>query len=247
VFGETTDEVLEYVYAADDPDSVYYFHTDKLGSIMLAVDGSGTIQESYRYTEFGQTTVVDSDFNHTTRALSEIHNSKRYTARDRIIGDAFGDNWYHYRARTYRPDAGRFVQRDPLQYVDGSSLYIYVNNGPLNSVDPTGLCSNFSPTLPINGSQSRCVLLCEKAKSDYMASLASKPECSGAVSTYSNCLSLFCASLPPDLALECGINCMDTASGTPQGLACMACYGSASGFNCSDECSKSLDVSVQPK
>jgi RHS repeat-associated protein len=139
VFGETTDEVLEYVYAADDPDSVYYFHTDKLGSIMLAVDGSGTIQESYRYTEFGQTTVVDSDFNHTTRALSEIHNSKRYTARDRIIGDAFGDNWYHYRARTYRPDAGRFVQRDPLGLHDGSNSYTYALLKPLQHIDPLGL------------------------------------------------------------------------------------------------------------
>jgi hypothetical protein len=90
---------------------------------MLAVDGSGTIQESYRYTEFGETTVVDSDFNHTTRALSEIHNSKRYTARDRIIGDAFGDSWYHYRARTYRAHAGRFVERHSLWHGNESNLY----------------------------------------------------------------------------------------------------------------------------
>ncbi len=45
---------------------------------------------------------------------------------------------YHYRARMYDPALGRFCSRDPIGYVDGPSVYHYVANSPLESVDPTG-------------------------------------------------------------------------------------------------------------
>ena len=39
----------------------------------------------------------------------------------------------------YHPQAGRWIQRDPEGYVDGMSLYEYVQSGPLVFVDPKGL------------------------------------------------------------------------------------------------------------
>ncbi|MGE0267467.1 MAG: colicin E5-related ribonuclease [Candidatus Omnitrophota bacterium] len=45
---------------------------------------------------------------------------------------------YHYRARQYDPSIGRFLQRDPLDYIDGMNLYTYVHNNPTNFTDPTG-------------------------------------------------------------------------------------------------------------
>lgn len=54
------------------------------------------------------------------------------------------DPWYHYRARALRADAGRFVQRDPVQYRDGSNMYSYVSHAPQNRVDPLGLAGQFS-------------------------------------------------------------------------------------------------------
>ena len=48
---------------------------------------------------------------------------------------------YYYRARAYSPTWGRFLQPDPIGYAGGANLYAYVNNDPLNNIDPDGLIS----------------------------------------------------------------------------------------------------------
>ncbi len=51
--------------------------------------------------------------------------------------DAIG--LYHVRHRVYRPEWGRWLQRDPLGCAPGWNLYQYVNGMPWGSVDPMGL------------------------------------------------------------------------------------------------------------
>jgi len=46
---------------------------------------------------------------------------------------------YHVRHRMYHPTLGRWLQRDPLGYVDGMSLYEYCGTDPLFGRDPLGL------------------------------------------------------------------------------------------------------------
>ncbi|MEO0612455.1 MAG: RHS repeat-associated core domain-containing protein [Pseudomonadota bacterium] len=45
---------------------------------------------------------------------------------------------YYYKARHYDPQAGRFIQPDPIGYSDGLNMYAYVGNDPVNFSDPSG-------------------------------------------------------------------------------------------------------------
>lgn len=46
---------------------------------------------------------------------------------------------YTVRHRNYEPGSGRFLQRDPMGYVDGTNLYQYGLSSPAMMIDPAGL------------------------------------------------------------------------------------------------------------
>jgi len=50
-----------------------------------------------------------------------------------------GRHLYHVRHRVYDAGVGRWTRRDPLGYLDGMSLYEYVESAPVENTDPKGL------------------------------------------------------------------------------------------------------------
>jgi len=118
--GAGTDEHL----ALERGGSFYYYHADGLGSVTTITDQQGSVVQSYEYDSFGM-----------VKASTGFRNSYTYTGRewDKETG------LYYYRARYYDPMEGRFLSKDPIGFKGGINLYNYVQNNPINAIDPWGL------------------------------------------------------------------------------------------------------------
>ncbi len=129
VFGRGIDEVLEITTGGN----AYHYHENSIGSIAALSDPNGAIVERIRYDIYGEPEFRSTD-GLSSLPSSTIGNPFLFTGR-RLDSES---SLYYYRARYYDPARGRFLQRDPLGYVDGMGLYGYVSNNPVNFVDPMG-------------------------------------------------------------------------------------------------------------
>ena len=105
--------------------TVLWLHHDQLSSTRLVTDSSGTSQATYTFDVYGK----------LTGSTGSITNPLRFA----------GQYWdaesllYYLRARYYDPNTGQFLSRDPAAATTREP-YAYVNDNPLNAIDPTGLC-----------------------------------------------------------------------------------------------------------
>ena len=124
---------------AGQEEVLHYLH-DVLGSVVALTKASGQgaaiVVERYRYDPYGRTYIYGAD-GVQPRPASLYGNPFAFTGQryDAALG------LYHFWARTYSALLGRWLQRDPLGYVDGVNLYLYVVCDPLDSADPLGLWS----------------------------------------------------------------------------------------------------------
>ena len=133
-----------YIYGAMGADDVvrmrrdgvdYFFHTDRMESVMAVTDAAGDVVERYSYDPFGRPTIYNAQGSILDQ--SAIGNSRLFTGREYDSETGL----YHYRMRTMNPELGRFHQYDPLYYAGSMNLYAYVDNRPTFYTDPTGALS----------------------------------------------------------------------------------------------------------
>jgi len=103
--------------------TVRYYKADALGSIIALLDADGVVTTSYAYDAFGNVAISGSD-----------ENPFQYTGREND-----GTGLYYYRARYYSPEMRKFISEDPIGLAGGINFYAYVQNNPVNWIDPYGL------------------------------------------------------------------------------------------------------------
>jgi RHS repeat-associated protein len=108
--------------------SLYYAHTDHLGSLRLLTDVNKNVVSRYHYDAWGTRTLVDGT-NITMRG---------FTGHEHL--DEFG--LINMNARMYDPVLARFLSPDPyvpdVTYTQDFNRYTYARNNPLSYIDPTG-------------------------------------------------------------------------------------------------------------
>ena len=105
---------------------------DNIGTVLGLVSDEGTVTDSYGFDTFGVP---------TSAAQTSIPNPYRYGGAWGYITDPSG--LLQLGARFYWPEVGRFASQDPAR--DEVSLYGYVRNNPLASIDPEGLATKRKP------------------------------------------------------------------------------------------------------
>ncbi|MEL4897195.1 RHS repeat domain-containing protein [Crocosphaera sp. Alani8] len=128
-----------YVYSGSMPilrldengEPIYYL-TDAMGSVIGLADGNGAEIAEFEYDSFGN-------------LRNSQGNDLGLTGGDfRFQGQWLESNTdlYHFRARYYDPESGRFISRDPVEIIEyepeSSNPYQFVYNNPHIYSDPSG-------------------------------------------------------------------------------------------------------------
>jgi RHS repeat-associated protein len=108
--------------------SAAFYDFDGSGSTSGITVGAGSYVNRYSYDPFGKNLL----------STETISNRFGFNGQYGISSDS--DDTRFMRARVYSTEIGRFLSQDPIRLQGGSfNLYGFVNNDPINAVDPSGL------------------------------------------------------------------------------------------------------------
>ena len=128
LYGNNIDEALQMKRG----DDAYYYHANQIKSTFVITNTKGVVIEYIYYDSYGLPTFIDIDGN--TYSKSIIDNTILFAGRE----IDYESKTYYYRTRLLNPNVGKFMQKDPLEYVDGLNDYTYVLNAPITYLDMMG-------------------------------------------------------------------------------------------------------------
>jgi RHS repeat-associated protein len=151
------DELVQVAVNSDPPnqtacDYFYWACQDANFNVLGLIDDGGNLAERYEYSAYGQRQVFYCPgFNDpgcfAPAGSSQVANSLgtplNAFGHQGLMHDEETDLVYN-RARMLHPTLGRFMQQDPMGYVDGVNTLAYVAANPSNRRDPSGKA--FDPT-----------------------------------------------------------------------------------------------------
>ena len=101
-------------------------------NVTAITDYDGDVVERFTHDPYGQFEIYDANYRARIKSKYDwdiLYGGYRYD---------FESGLYHVRRRQFSPSLGRWLQTDPLGYVDSYNLYQYCHGSPVNSIDPTG-------------------------------------------------------------------------------------------------------------
>ena len=124
----------EYIWLENEPlalreyelrPGLYFYINDHLGTPQQLITADGTVVWQAAYLPFGEAQL----------RVGTITNNLRFPGQYYDAETGLHYNWNRY----YNPDTGRYLSPDPIGLEGGLNLYAYVENDPVNWMDPEGL------------------------------------------------------------------------------------------------------------
>jgi RHS repeat-associated protein len=131
-YGPGVDDILAMTIHGSGGTTNYYYLKDLANTVLALANSSGSIVESYVYDAYGNVTIRNGSG--TVIPVSAYGNRFLFQGREYD----YTTQLYHFRARWYDPETGRWLSNDPIGISGGLNLYAFCANNPVNFVDPMG-------------------------------------------------------------------------------------------------------------